>query len=155
MAKEADPAAVVETIRASIEASRRGSRRVRAHRFRELFGYQAWSAQRREHVEKLLKEAGIVVQPGLDEAGRDDWLVMSTPTLPEVCEEHREPRGPGRRGGEGLKEAARPGPAGCPRTGRAAPGRGPARSCVGPRLYGCRMTGPQVGSLGYRCAVVC
>ena len=69
MAKEADPAAVVETIRASIEASRRGSRRVRAHRFRELFGYQAWSAQRREHVEKLLKEAGIVVQPGLDEAG--------------------------------------------------------------------------------------
>ena len=94
MAKEADPAAVVETIRASIEASRRGSRRVRAHRFRELFGYQAWSAQRREHVEKLLKEAGIVVQPGLGEAGRDDWLVMSMPTLPEVREEHREPRPP-------------------------------------------------------------
>ena len=94
MAKEADPAAVVETIRASIEASRRGSRRVRAHRFRELFGYQAWSAPRREHVERLLKEAGIVVQPGLGEAGRDDWLVMSMPTLPEVREEHREPRPP-------------------------------------------------------------
>jgi len=94
MAKEADPAAVVETIRASIEASQRGSRRVRAHRFRELFGYQAWSAQRREHVEKLLKEAGIVVQPGLGEAGRDDWLVMSMPTLPEIREEHREPRPP-------------------------------------------------------------
>src|SRR5215469_1153648 len=63
MAKEADPAAVIETIRSSIEASRRGSRRVRARRFRELFGYQAWSAQRRDHVERLLKEAGIVVQP--------------------------------------------------------------------------------------------
>jgi hypothetical protein len=72
MAKETDPAEVVANIRASIEASQRGSRRVRAHRFRELFGYQAWSAPRREHVERLLKEAGIVVQPSLSEAGRDD-----------------------------------------------------------------------------------
>jgi len=94
MAKEAVPAEVVATIRASIEASRRGSRRVRAHRFRELFGYQAWSAQRREHVERLLREAGIVVQPPLGEAGRDDWLVLSVPTLPEVRQEHREPRPP-------------------------------------------------------------
>lgn len=94
MAKETDPAEVVDNIRASIEASQRGSRRVRAHRFRELFGYQAWSAPRREHVERLLKEAGIVVQPTLGDAGRDDWLVMSMPTLPEVREEHREPRPP-------------------------------------------------------------
>jgi hypothetical protein len=92
MAKETDPAEVVENIRASIEVSQRGSRRVRAHRFRELFGYQAWSAPRREHVERLLEEAGIVVQPSLGDAGRDDWLVMSMPTLPEVREEHREPR---------------------------------------------------------------
>jgi hypothetical protein len=94
MAKEVDPAEVVETIRASIEASRRGSRRLRARRFRELFGYQAWSAQRREHVEGLLKDAGIVVQPAFSEADRDDWLLMSMPTLPEFHEEHREPRPP-------------------------------------------------------------
>jgi hypothetical protein len=92
MAKQVDPAEVVETIRASIEASRQGSRRVRAHRFRELFGYQAWSAQRREHVERLLQDAGIVVQPGLSEADRDDWLLMSMPTLPEPQKKHREPR---------------------------------------------------------------
>jgi hypothetical protein len=92
MAKKRDPAEVVDTIRESIEVSKRGSRKVRAYRFRELFGYQAWSAPRREHVEKLLNEAGIVVQPPLDEAGRDDWLLMSMPTLPEVREEHREPR---------------------------------------------------------------
>jgi hypothetical protein len=94
MGREADPAEVVGTIRASIEASQRGSRRIRARRFRELFGYQAWSAQRREHVERLLREAGIVVQPALGEADRDDWLVLSMPTLPEVREEHREPRPP-------------------------------------------------------------
>src|SRR5579859_6519744 len=88
MAKKRDPAEVVDTIRESIEVSKRGSRKVRAYRFRELFGYQAWSAPRREHVEKLLNEAGIVVQPPLDEAGRDDWLLMSMPTLPEVREEH-------------------------------------------------------------------
>jgi hypothetical protein len=92
MAKKRDPAEVVDTIRESIEVSKRGSRKVRAYRFRELFGYQAWSAPRREHVEKLLSEAGIVVQPPLVEAGRDDWLLMSMPTLPEVREEHREPR---------------------------------------------------------------
>jgi hypothetical protein len=92
MAKEVDPVEVVETLRASIEVSRQGSRRVRAHRFRELFGYQAWSVQRREHVERLLKDAGIVVQPSFSDANRDDWLLMSMPTLPEIPEEHREPR---------------------------------------------------------------
>jgi hypothetical protein len=75
---------VVETIRRSIEVSQRRSRRVRAHRFKELFGFQALTAPRRELVERLLAEAGIVVQPSLGEAGRDDWLVMSIPTLPVV-----------------------------------------------------------------------
>lgn len=92
MPSDKDPAEVVETIRQSIKVSQRGSRRVRAHRFKELFGYQALSAQRRELVERLLAEAGIVVQPSLGEAGRDDWLVMSIPTLPVIRETHPDPR---------------------------------------------------------------
>jgi hypothetical protein len=75
-----DPAEIVATLRRSIEASQRGSRRLRAHRFKDLFGFQAWSPPRREMVGKLLSDEGIVVQPPLDQAGRDDWLVFSTPT---------------------------------------------------------------------------
>jgi len=37
VATEKDPAEIVATLRRSIEASRRGSRRVRAHRFKDLF----------------------------------------------------------------------------------------------------------------------
>jgi hypothetical protein len=92
MAEDKDPAEVVETIRRSIEVSQRRSRRVRAHRFKELFGFRALSAQRRELVGRLLAEAGIVVQPSLEEAGRDDWLVMSMPTLAVVGEAHPDPR---------------------------------------------------------------
>lgn len=88
MAKTRDPAEVVEMIRQSIEASQRGARRVRAHRFRELFGYHAWSPQRRELVEQLLRKQGIVVQPPLEEAERDDWLVMSVPAPAKVWEAH-------------------------------------------------------------------
>ena len=44
MPKDKDPAEVVETIRQSIKVSQRGERRLRAHRFKELFGYQALSA---------------------------------------------------------------------------------------------------------------
>jgi hypothetical protein len=84
MPKDKDPAEVVETIRQSIKVSQRGERRVRAHRFKELFGYQALSAQRRELVEGLLEKAGIVVRPPLGEAGRNDWLVMSIPEPPVV-----------------------------------------------------------------------
>jgi hypothetical protein len=92
MATEKDPAEVVATIRRSIEVSQRGARRVRAHRFKELFGYRTLSAQRRELVERLLTEAGILVQPPLGEAGRDDWLVMSLPVTVEVREAHPDPR---------------------------------------------------------------
>ena len=92
MAREKDPAEVVETIAKSIQISQRGARRVRAHRFKELFGYQALSAQRRERIEHLMAEAGIVVQPSLAEAGRDDWLVMSMPAQTEVREAHPDPR---------------------------------------------------------------
>jgi hypothetical protein len=61
--------------------SQRGSRRLRAHRFKDLFGFQAWSPARREMVGRLLSDEGIVVQPPLDQAGQDDWLVFSMPDL--------------------------------------------------------------------------
>lgn len=76
-----DPTDIVATLRRSIEASQRGSRRLRAHRFKDLFGFQAWSPARREMVGKLLSDEGIVVQPALEQAGRDDWLVFSMPAL--------------------------------------------------------------------------
>ncbi len=72
-----DPAEIVATLRRSIEASLRGSRRLRAHRFKDLFGFQAWSPTRRKMVSRLLSGEGIVVQPPLEQAGRDDWLVFS------------------------------------------------------------------------------
>lgn len=86
MPKDKDPAEIVETIRQSIKVSQRGERRIRAHRFKELFGYQALSAQRRELVQGLLDKAGIVVRPPLGEAGRNDWLVMSIPEPPVICD---------------------------------------------------------------------
>lgn len=43
-------------------------------------------------VGQLLDREGIVVQPSLEEAGRDDWLLFSMPTLPEVKREPAEPR---------------------------------------------------------------
>lgn len=53
MAAMRDPAEIVATLRRSIEASQRGSRRVRARRFKDLFGFQAWSPARREMVTGL------------------------------------------------------------------------------------------------------
>jgi hypothetical protein len=91
MAKEKDPAEVIKTIAQSIEVSQRGARRIRAHRFKELFGYQALTAPRRERIEHLMAEAGIVVKPSLEDAGRDDWLVMSMPVLAPVPEAHPDP----------------------------------------------------------------
>ena len=52
---------------------------MKAHRFKELFGYQVLNAQRRERIEQLMAEAGIELRPSLSEAKRDDWLVMSMP----------------------------------------------------------------------------
>lgn len=92
--KDKDPAEVVQAIAQSIQVSQRGARRVRAHRFKELFGYQALSAQRRTRIEQLMAEAGIVMTPSLAEAGRDDWLVMSMPVQAEVREAHPDPRPP-------------------------------------------------------------
>lgn len=92
MANDKDPAEVIQTIAQSIQVSQRGARRVRARRFKELFGYQALTAQRRERIEQLMAEAGIVVTPSLADAGRDDWLVMSMPVQVEVREAHPDPR---------------------------------------------------------------
>jgi hypothetical protein len=92
MTREKDPAEIIETIAQSIRVSQRGARKVKAHRFKELFGYQVLNAPRREKIEQLMAEAGIVVQPSLDDARRDDWLVMSMPVLPEVPEAHPDPR---------------------------------------------------------------
>src|SRR6202167_2660628 len=87
MAKEKDPAEIIETIAQSIRVSQRGVRKVKAHRFKELFGYQVLNSQRGERIEQLMAEAGIEVRPSLEEAERDDWLVMSMPVevpVPEV-----------------------------------------------------------------------
>lgn len=92
MARDKDPAEIAATLRRSIQASQRKSRRVRAHRFKDLFGFQAWSPPRRELVSKLLADEGIVVQPPLEQAGRDDWLVLSMPTPIVTTGEHPEPR---------------------------------------------------------------
>ena len=91
MAKEKDPAEIIETIAQSIRVSQRGARKVRAHRFKELFGYQVLNSQRRERIERLMAEAGIEVRPSLKDAGRDAWLVMSMPVEVPVPEASPDP----------------------------------------------------------------
>jgi Type I restriction enzyme R protein N terminus (HSDR_N) len=92
MAKAKDPAEVAATIRQSIEVSKRGSRRVRFYRLRDLFGFQAWSAQRKELVTKHLTDQGIAVQPTLTEIDLDDWVLLSLPQLPPQRHDHPDPR---------------------------------------------------------------
>jgi hypothetical protein len=91
MTREKDPAEIVETIAQSIRVSQRGARKVKAHRFKELFGYQVLNAPRREKIELLMAEAGIEVRPALKDAGRDDWLVMSMPVEVPVPETSPDP----------------------------------------------------------------
>jgi hypothetical protein len=92
MPKETDPGVIIERFRQEIQVSQRGERRIKAHRFKELFGYQVLTASRREYVEGLLNKAGIVVQPPLAEASRDDWLRMSIPEPPVIRDTHPDPR---------------------------------------------------------------
>jgi hypothetical protein len=91
MAREKDPAEIIETIAQSIRVSQRGARKVKARRFKELFGYQVLKAPRREKIEQLMAEAGIMVQPSLEEAKGDDWLVMSIPVPVPVVETSPDP----------------------------------------------------------------
>ena len=91
MPREKDPAEVIRVIAESIRVSQRKMRKVKAHRFKELFGWQVLNAQRREKVEQLMAEAGIEVRPSLEKAGRDDWLVMSMPVEVSVTQTSPDP----------------------------------------------------------------
>ena len=82
MAKKKEPVEIAATIRRSIEVSTRGSRKVKCERLRDLFGFHAWNTPRKELVTKLLADQGVTVQPPLDEAGLNDWIVMSMPPFP-------------------------------------------------------------------------
>ena len=63
MAKHKDPEDVAASIQRSIEVSPKGSRRVRCHNLRALFGFQAWTVQRKDLVSSLLESRGIRAQP--------------------------------------------------------------------------------------------
>jgi len=80
MAAEKDPAEVVRTIARSIQVSQRGARRVRARRFKELFGYQALSAQRRQRIEELLTElASLCSRPSRKRGAMTGWSCLCRP----------------------------------------------------------------------------
>jgi hypothetical protein len=91
MPKPNDPGEVVASIKGSIEVSPRKSRRVRCHTLRSLFGWQAWTAQRKDLVARLLDEQGILPQPTLANAGPDDWIMLSMPVPPVVGTEGPDP----------------------------------------------------------------
>ena len=92
MAKKKDPQDVAASIQRSIEVSPKGSRRVRCHSLRALFGFQAWTAQRKDLVASLLEARGIRAQPTIGEAGLHDWLVLSLPVMPPHDDSSPEPR---------------------------------------------------------------
>jgi hypothetical protein len=92
MAKRKDPEDVVASIQRSIEVSPKGSRRVRCHRLRDLFGFQAWTVQRKELVTGLLEGRGIRAQPPVSEAGLHDWIVLSLPVMPTPDDSSPDPR---------------------------------------------------------------
>jgi hypothetical protein len=92
MAKAKDPVDVVASIRRSIEVSPKGSRRVRCHSLRALFGFQAWTAQRKDLVTSLLDNEGIRAQPPVSEAGLHDWIVLSLPVMPPPDNSSPDPR---------------------------------------------------------------
>jgi hypothetical protein len=92
MGRPKDPEDVAASIQRSIEVSPRGSRRVRCHSLRALFGFQAWTAQRKELVASLLASRGIRAQPAINEAGLHDWIVLSLPVMPPPSDSSPDPR---------------------------------------------------------------
>jgi hypothetical protein len=92
VAKRKDPEDVVASIQRSIEVSPKGSRRVRCHSLRELFGFQAWTGQRKDLVTGLLESRGIRAQPLVSEAGLHDWIVLSLPVMPTPDDSSPDPR---------------------------------------------------------------
>ena len=77
MVTRKEPLDVTLTIKRSIEVSKKHSRMVRLHRLRQLYGFHAWSAVRRAHVEQLLSEQGVAFTPTLQDAQADDWIRLS------------------------------------------------------------------------------
>ena len=65
---------------------------MRLYRLRDLFGFQAWSAQRKETVARCLADQGVAVQPSLIDIESDDWVVLSLPQLPPQRDDHPDPR---------------------------------------------------------------
>jgi hypothetical protein len=92
MPKPKDPVEVVATLKESIDASPKKSRRLLFHTIRSLFGWQAWNAQRKELVTKLLTEQGILAQPSLADAGLDAWILLSMPVTTEIPTKDPDPR---------------------------------------------------------------
>jgi hypothetical protein len=92
MVKPKDPEDVAASIQRSIEVSPKGSRRVRCHSLRALFGFQAWTAPRKELVAHLLESRGIRAQPSVTEAGLHDWIVLSLPVMPPPNDSKPDPR---------------------------------------------------------------
>jgi hypothetical protein len=92
MPKPKDPVDVVAGIRRSIEVSPKGSRRVRCNTLRDLFGFDAWTGQRKDRVTRLLDDQGIRAQPPVSEAGLHDWIVLSLPVMPPPDESRPDPR---------------------------------------------------------------
>jgi hypothetical protein len=72
---------VVASIRESIEASPKKSRKVRFHNLRSQFGWQAWTVQHKERVAQLLDDQKILAQPSLADAKLDDWIMLSMPII--------------------------------------------------------------------------
>jgi hypothetical protein len=92
MTRYKDPEDVAASIQRSIEVSPKGSRRVRCHNLRTLFGFQAWTAQRKTLVSSVLESRGIRAQPPVSEAGLHDWIVLSLPVMPPVDDSEPDPR---------------------------------------------------------------
>jgi hypothetical protein len=82
MVKPKDPVDVTASILRSIEVSPKGSRRERCDILRALFGFKAWTADRRELVASLLDDRGIHVEPPICDVGLHDWVVLSLPVMP-------------------------------------------------------------------------
>ena len=92
MAKHKDPEDVAATIQRSIEEGPKGSRRVRCHTLRSLFGFQAWTAQRKELITSLLEGRGIHAQPPISEADLHDWITLSMPVMPPPNNSSPDPK---------------------------------------------------------------
>lgn len=89
---EKDPRDVIATIRRSIEVSPRGARKLRFHRLRDLFGFQAWSTPRKDLIARLIQDAGIHAEPAVHDASPDAWVLLTLPELPPDVDRHPEPR---------------------------------------------------------------